>query len=102
MNHRELQAAIDCRDPQAIAEVLLAHGHTDNQQNAVLEVLFDNCTIGDVKRVRAWAEDWLVQPDHEPLRLAADLRWQAMVTVYAMSALLLKESGVQYREGVAT
>lgn len=102
MNHRELQSALDRRDPQAIAEVLLATGHTDNQQNAMLEVLFNDCTIGEVKRVRAWAEEWLVQADHEPLRLAADIRWQAMVTVYAMAQLLLKQSGVQYREGIAT
>lgn len=102
MNHRELQSALDRRDPQAIAEVLLATGHTDNQQNAMLEVLFNDCTIGEVKRVRAWAEEWLVQADHEPLRLAADIRWQAMVTVYAMAQLLLKQSGVQCREGIAT
>lgn len=92
--NQEIMQALDRRDPQAIAELLASHGHTDNQQNALLDVMFDHCTVGEIKRVRAWAENWLVEPAHDVLRVTHDMRWQAMVTVYAMAGLLIKQSGV--------
>jgi hypothetical protein len=96
MSGHALHHALDRRDPQALADALAQHRNTETQAETLLDVLYD-CTVGEVKRVHAWAEDWLSAAGNNALRVNGDTRWQAMNTVYKLAADAINASGVNMR-----
>ena len=92
MRSRALHDALESRSPQAVAEALIHHRNTETQSETLLEVLFDSTAV-EVKHIHAWAEDWLSSATNNALRAARHPHWQAMNTVYQVSAQALKASG---------
>lgn len=88
-----LRDAIESRNPRALAAALLAYGNATLQTDALIELLNES-TAGEIKRIRAWAEDWLSDTSHDNLRATGDARWQAMNSVYLLSRAVLQSAGL--------
>ncbi|MCK7495210.1 MAG: hypothetical protein MZW92_32015 [Comamonadaceae bacterium] len=93
MNHTILRAALDARNPESIANYLACYRNREEQARALLEIFYD-CTAGEVKRIHAWASDWLSESGHQALRARGDVRWQAVKTVYTLAAQAIREAGL--------
>lgn len=99
MNHALLRAALEARNADSIAQQLAAYESIPRQAKATLDILYD-CTAGELKRINAWASDWLSDTANQPLRARGDARWQAVNTVYALSTHAMREAGITYKESL--